>query len=250
MVMQLPFGWLQNYKKITMAISIDTIYQRVLALANKEQRGYITPQEFNLLANQAQMTIFESYFYTKNRSDKSEDIRADDTETSISKLLDIKLKPFTANVDMVHGGNGLWSYPTDSYQVGKIFHNNFLCVKVPENTLERYLNSPRHASREPFYASSPSFTGDIKVVKSGSAVTSGARCESVTKPSAVTWGYMVINNKALYNANTTVDFQLHDSEEDTLVNKILEMAGIVMNKVGLAQTASQVNANEQQTQNV
>ena len=44
-------------------ISVDTVYQRVLALANKEQRGYITPQEFNLLANQAQMEIFEQYFY-------------------------------------------------------------------------------------------------------------------------------------------------------------------------------------------
>ena len=46
-----------------MAVSIDTVYQRVLALANKEQRGYITPQEFNLFANQAQMEIFEQYFY-------------------------------------------------------------------------------------------------------------------------------------------------------------------------------------------
>ena len=50
-----------------MAISVDTIYQRVLALANKEQRGYITPQEFNLLANQAQMAIFESYFSIKEK---------------------------------------------------------------------------------------------------------------------------------------------------------------------------------------
>ena len=40
-------------------VNIDTVYQRVLAIANKEQRGYITPQEFNLLANQAQMEIFE-----------------------------------------------------------------------------------------------------------------------------------------------------------------------------------------------
>ena len=46
-----------------MPVSIDTVYQRVLTLANKEQRGYITPQEFNLLANQAQMEIFEQYFY-------------------------------------------------------------------------------------------------------------------------------------------------------------------------------------------
>ena len=51
-------------------ISIDTEYQRVLAIANKEQRGYITPQEYNLLANQAQMQIFESYFYTKDRREK------------------------------------------------------------------------------------------------------------------------------------------------------------------------------------
>ncbi len=46
-----------------MAVSIDTVYQRVLAILNKEQRGYITPQEFNLFANQAQLDIFEQYFY-------------------------------------------------------------------------------------------------------------------------------------------------------------------------------------------
>ena len=46
-----------------MAVNIDTVYQKVLALANKEQRGYITPQEFNLLADKAQMDIFENYFH-------------------------------------------------------------------------------------------------------------------------------------------------------------------------------------------
>ena len=50
-----------------MAISIDTVYQKVLAFANKEQRGYITPQEFNLFADQAQMEIFEQYFYDLNQ---------------------------------------------------------------------------------------------------------------------------------------------------------------------------------------
>ena len=48
-------------------ISIDTVYQKVLAIANKEQRGYITPQEFNLFANHAQMDIFEQYFYDTNQ---------------------------------------------------------------------------------------------------------------------------------------------------------------------------------------
>ena len=45
-----------------MAVSVDTVYQRVLTLANKEQRGYITPQEFTLFANQALMEILNQYF--------------------------------------------------------------------------------------------------------------------------------------------------------------------------------------------
>ena len=49
--------WLLTINKRNM-VNIDTVYQRVLAIANKEQRGYVTPQEFNLLANQAQMEIF------------------------------------------------------------------------------------------------------------------------------------------------------------------------------------------------
>ena len=50
-----------------MAVSVDRVYQTVLAIANKEQRGYITPQEFNLFANQVQNSIFEQYFYDLNQ---------------------------------------------------------------------------------------------------------------------------------------------------------------------------------------
>ena len=46
-----------------MSVNVNTVYQRVLAITNKEQRGYITPQEFNYMANQAQLDIFEQYFY-------------------------------------------------------------------------------------------------------------------------------------------------------------------------------------------
>ena len=43
-------------------ISVDNVYQKVLAITNKEQRGYITPQEFNLFADRAQREIYETYF--------------------------------------------------------------------------------------------------------------------------------------------------------------------------------------------
>ena len=40
-------------------VNINSVYQKVLTLLNKEQRGYLTPQEFNLLADRAQNEIFE-----------------------------------------------------------------------------------------------------------------------------------------------------------------------------------------------
>jgi len=73
-------------------ISIDTVYQRVLAILNKEQRGYITPQEFNLKANQAQLEIFEQYFYDLQQFKR---MRDNNTEYSnMVKLVDEKISKF------------------------------------------------------------------------------------------------------------------------------------------------------------
>ena len=37
-----------------MAININDVYQTVLVITNKDNRGYITPEEFNRLSDQAQ----------------------------------------------------------------------------------------------------------------------------------------------------------------------------------------------------
>ena len=48
----------------------------------------------------------------------------------------------------------------------------------------------------------------------------------IKNPSKPNWGYMVINDKPLYNGNMAQDFELHPSEETRLVYKILKLAGI------------------------
>ena len=80
--MQSLYGAIANYKLKRNMVRVDDVYQKVLAIANKEQRGYITPQEFNLLANQAQMSIFESYFYIKNQRERG-DGEKDQTEVAV-----------------------------------------------------------------------------------------------------------------------------------------------------------------------
>ena len=66
-------------------VNIDTVYQKVLMIANKEQRGYITPQEFNLFANLAQSEIVEQYFYDHSKIVKK-DCGCDGRKETLNRL--------------------------------------------------------------------------------------------------------------------------------------------------------------------
>ena len=238
-----------------MAVSVDTVYQRVLAITYKEQRGYITPQEYNLLANQAQMDIFESYFYSKNQRERTEADRTNEIdETDMSELLDRKLAPFSS-FETVTSGH---TYPTtvtangathDVFQLGHVMLGDEPCQKVSMFEAQRVLKSQRHmattSSQAPFYTDNR-VTGRDIVVYAGSTQeeTTNVTVECFRVPATVNWAYVVVNNKALYNSTLAVDFELHRSEEDTLVNKVLELAGIVINKPGLAALGTQMAANE------
>ena len=59
-----------------MAINVNTVYTTVLSILNKEQRGYITPDEFNKLATQVQLDVFENYF-----EDLNQQLRVPQTES-------------------------------------------------------------------------------------------------------------------------------------------------------------------------
>ena len=44
-----------------MPVNVNDVYQTVLFILNKEQRGYMTPPEFNKVGAQVQNQIFEKY---------------------------------------------------------------------------------------------------------------------------------------------------------------------------------------------
>jgi hypothetical protein len=236
-------------------ISIDTVYQRVLALANKEQRGYITPLEYNLLANQAQQLIFEQYFYDL---DVAKQVVTDKTSFSdMEELIESKLTPFTT-LGMVSGGtefpkeviNVVTGNPIPVYRTGRIFvlvggnvigsAFNYEAKLVDINESRNYLDSRFHRAglrKNPIYVRSNSAGGDIEVYNHNGILDQDVTCELIVRPAKAEWGYDVINEKALYNASRSVNYELHESEETELVYKILSLAGIVINKPGLAQTA-------------
>ena len=218
-------------------IVIDTVYQRVLAIANKEQRGYITPLEFNLMANQAQLDVFEQYFYDKNQNEK---ISGNDTDYSdVSSILNEKISMFET-LAPVAGGTQL---PNDIYRLNTINVDVLANGNVREAEYVdhqdwlRLQHSPLTAATNdrPVYTRDSS--GVIVMAANNNQVFTNITCNYVRQPNKVEWGYEVINEMALYQPATSINFEHHPSDETELVMKILELAGIIINKPGLAQIA-------------
>ena len=230
-------------------ILVDTVYQRVLALANKEQRGYITPQEFNLMANQAQEDLFEQYFYELNLQEKGE---AEVELGSLGDMVDLiknKLHYFTSLGLMVYQ-NGSWQIPPNTYRTGRIYYNNREPKIGDATDVYNLQKSEWHLDVLDEDPIMHQFNKGWKLFDNTGEVTAGVvNIEIISKPPKVEWGYVVVNEQALYNASASTHFELHESEETDLVIKILELAGIVIKKPDLQQVASQEESQNAQEEN-
>ena len=228
-----------------MAVSIDNVYQQVLAIANKEQRGYITPQEFNLLARKAQLDIFETYFHEIGIAEVQ---RSNDTEYGDKiEALREKISPFEKfEVAMSAVSSSELTLPTSTavHKLGTVFYNagsfNVVVDPVDKKDLTYMERGGKTgpSNRRPVYVRKTDSV--IKLFPASPTVsysTSNVTCNYIAKPADPNWTYVVVNNRALHNSSASdkQDFELHASEESTLVNKILELAGVIINKPGLSE---------------
>jgi len=302
-----------------MSVSVNTVYQRVLAILNKEQRGYVTPQEFNLFANQAQMDLFEQYFYDINQFGR---MHGNDTEFSdMLNILNEKIDIFEVTAAMTYAGAN-WSAPADLYRIGTLIYNDIEVERINKNEF-LYINaSPllKPTDTRPIFVSSTAgykvygslilrtstaklngaitasttiviasanssiavgdkvtgvgISGVIVVtginadgititisspqtLTNGTVLTfttpsptqlirSGVTCNYIKRPATAVWGYNTVSGAAQYNASTSTDFPLHESEETELVVKILEFASLSIRDINLYQLSNQMETQNTQ----
>jgi hypothetical protein len=92
-----------------MAINVDTVYRTVLLIINKEQRGYLTPDEFNKTATQVQLEMFNEYF-----EDLNQQLRVQENDSEYAnrvKNLQEKIAIFHADGDCQYIG-GYFNVPS------------------------------------------------------------------------------------------------------------------------------------------
>ena len=221
-----------------MAVSIDTVYQRVLAILNKENRGYVTPQEFNLFANQAQLEVFEQYFFDLNQYSR---LPKNDTEYSdLPKLINEKLSKFKKSASISYMTDH-FHLPSDLHKLGTVIYNNTTPVEQidKKNLLEYQLSKlTAPTTSNPVYIQSIGNTSNHwGLIVYPTTINANISITYVRKPNEVTWSSQTVVGNALYNASASTDFELHDSEETNLVLKILLYAGVSIKDPNIAQLA-------------
>ena len=248
-----------------MAVSVDRVYQTVLAIANKEQRGYITPQEFNLFANHAQNEIFEQYFYDLNqfrRIPGNSTVTSDPRDIIEEKISFFKVNPSSENISVDQNGYVNLSGISNLHKLETV------CVSYNTVVSSSGYGSPgthsdgyvvaeelNSAAEMKSYMSSriagPTFSRPVFVRSGGQYGTldikpapAKVKIDYIRKPHPPNWTYIIANNKALWNP-AGLDmrhFELHPSEEKNLVVKILLLAGISVKDNTVASFAAQKEA--------
>tara|TARA_R110000803_G_scaffold75752_1_gene140126 strand:- start:199 stop:945 length:747 start_codon:yes stop_codon:yes gene_type:complete len=227
-------------------VNIDTVYQKVLAFANKEQRGYLTPQEFNLFANQAQLEIYEQYFY--DLSGSARDAGNETQHADIGSILDDKLSIFYMQVNAIAATLNVFTLPANVHRIDRLTMNvatdtsiayaaanNLFTTEIEKVSHTDFLNANSAPLTRP-HISRPIYHKHEEEVTILPAVnfTTGHRVDIAyyRAPTTARWGYLVLNGKALYNSDPirTRHFELHSSDETELVYKILKFAGVAMKK--------------------
>ena len=232
-----------------MAINVDDVYQKVLAIANKEQRGYITPQEFNLYANNAQLEIFEQYFYDLNQQARvpgNDYVHAD-----VDDMLEEKLQVFentdTSISTYTAVAGGFYLLPDYIYRISKIEYNDGTttvdCDILKTKDFSDCVNGGP--------LTRPNNTRPIANIRNNTMRVIGGTTfnpnTAITptsliyfkKPTKPQWGFYVVGLKALYDPNPTktTHFELHPADENELVYKILKFGGVSMRRDDLAGNA-------------
>ena len=229
-------------------VKVDNVYQKVLALANKEQRGYITPQEFNLFADQAQMEIFEQYFYDLSQFERRPG--SNTQHVDLKDMIEEKLARFVKSMQANTGSPTPMrpDYVPDFYKLDSVYLSNGntfeVLATVEKVTVDEIINvqtAPltKATNRRPLYR----FSNHALTFNPPENPLGNYIIFYKAKPKKPNWTYVIdpTTKNALYNPNASdhQDFELHPAEESKLVIKILQLTGVNMKDYNLVQVAGQ-----------
>lgn len=199
---------------------IDTVYRTVQVLLNKNGKGVITPDRFNVLAEAAQAKIVsqlaEEYRRVVTRKMKG----YDDTTLSVIRTA---YDTFLTSVD-IEQEDGKFMMPSNCVTLESLYAPNGVEIEIVPTS--RYYAMSRHADRQFPVASYEG--GEIKVSSSYDTITMTYRRKCKTPK----WTYVRVvvgdNESVSFNAydSSYQDFELPESYMYAIIDELLTSLGL------------------------
>jgi len=233
-----------------MAINVNTVYTTVLSILNKEQRGYLTPDEFNKIGTQVQLEIFEKFF-----EDYNQYIRMPKTDVEFASRMDrieqefqifekisvgtYNLQQYAVPADLHRFGSAFWTVGTTRPEIGVVSERDYQ-QQILSPILQPSNNFPIATYKD----------NKLKVYPlANSPVNKDVEFNYIRKPADVVWGFTTNAVGAyIYNAGTSTDFEISDMQQTEVILEILKYAGIIIRDPQIIQAAQQELMQEEANQ--
>jgi hypothetical protein len=228
---------------------INSVRNTVLAVANKQNFGYITPADFNLYAKQAQLDLFEDYFYSYSQQLYKQNARRSGSGyADIVKGLEEVIDSFSVISTPDDTSAPLYPLPLDYYLINSVRYGTREVERVSNNKIIQLSSSNLTAPNATF----PAYVlngNDITVYPD--TILTGITLQYIRKPLDPKWTYISLSaGEPVFDQSSSdyQDFELPESDEPSLVAKILQYAGISIREKDVYQFGVNEETLEQQTQ--
>ena len=183
-----------------MAINVNTVYKTVLLILNKEERGYVTPDEFNKIATQVQLEIFEQYGEDLNQqlrvpqtdTDYADRVAAIDEHLSIFKTSGPATYVAAASPTPAHftlPTTDVFNNTVELYRLGVVnYKEEVELQRLQRMDFYNIQKSPLTKSTETF----PTYLlENERLFVKPNTITSNINCDFLRKPLDPRWGYSI-----------------------------------------------------------
>ena len=228
-----------------MAINVNSVYRVILSVLNKEQRGYLTPDQFNRLGKQAQLGLLDKSFYDYNRHLTRRNIQGVNSEYGdIADRIEEKIDVLSREAS-ISFTNGVYDTGNLSDTIYKIIQlttgSRATEVEQVKKSELTYMNASKLTAPTSDF---PAYYLEGNNIKIFPTTVTSATLDYIKKPADPIWAFTVGGNgQYIYNSSSSVNFELHPSEETDLVTKILALAGVVIKDPTVIQIAQAEEAN-------
>jgi hypothetical protein len=204
-----------------MASIINTVRATVLSIANKNNYGYITPNDFNLYAKQAQLDLFEDYFYQYNSWIVKQNARVSGSGyADIVKGIVEVLDSFSSTKGLISEGINLFELPSDYYLMDKI---NYYPTSIKTGTTTAAAVNTLTDSTATFITTGTVLAGQLITNTTGTSLYAGASAYVVSVDSET---QLTLSDNPFGSATT-----IGDGYSIVNTNGITEVERVSQNKI-------------------